>query len=101
VTSVPETQVVWWCEGCAEAVEASDLEPKYECGSCGSEYSRSMSADGDSHRCPDCNKFGSKVSEEACPNCGEDCQEQEMGLCAEHDQLYEIGGACPDCDVTP
>lgn len=61
------------CESCDEILEeGSAIEvPLYECGSCGTIFNRDNSADGDSHRCPDCNKFGSKVSDTSCSECQE------------------------------
>jgi DNA-directed RNA polymerase subunit RPC12/RpoP len=57
------------CLQCEKVGEDIEPEPLYECGSCGNEFSRSNSADGGSHRCPQCNKFGSKISDEGCPDC--------------------------------
>lgn len=62
------------CLNCEEVMDDSNVEednPLYECGSCGTVFSRFDSADGDSHRCPDCGKFGSKLGDIACPECGE------------------------------
>ena len=67
---------LWWCPDCDEGVvdqgEAPwDIDsPLYECV-CGTVYNRWYSADGESHRCPDCNKFGAKVADFACELCGE------------------------------
>ena len=43
--------------------------PLYECGSCGATYSLAGSADAESNRCPECNRFGRKLAELSCPAC--------------------------------
>lgn len=73
---------------CADCNTISD-EPGvavYECGACSIQFSRDNSADGYSHRCPDCNKFSALTDDEACAEC----------YCAEIDIInaYE----CPVCD---
>jgi DNA-directed RNA polymerase subunit RPC12/RpoP len=59
--------------------------PLYECGSCGTRFTRDNSADGVSHRCPDCNKFGSKVGDgEVCPQCEtEELDNRDVQRCVE------------------
>lgn len=60
------------CESCGEDFDDdSESEPLYECSGCGSRFTRPNSADGDSHRCADCSKFGAKISEVGCPSCGD------------------------------
>jgi DNA-directed RNA polymerase subunit RPC12/RpoP len=69
------------CTSCDWAAEDdADCEPKYECGSCGTEFLRSESSDGDSNRCPDCNKFGSKLYL-ACPECEDETQTMDIVHC--------------------
>jgi DNA-directed RNA polymerase subunit RPC12/RpoP len=67
--------IAWRCAGCdAEFTDADADQGQgalYECGECGSPFSRGNSADGDSNRCPECNHFGSKLAEFACPECNE------------------------------
>jgi DNA-directed RNA polymerase subunit RPC12/RpoP len=58
-----------------------DLDPRYECGSCGEEFNRSESADGDSNRCPSCNKFGAKIADADCPECGEGMERDIALIC--------------------
>lgn len=41
----------------------AETEPLYECGQCGTTFGKSGSADGESARCPDCNKFSSRIGE--------------------------------------
>ena len=76
------------CASCGFALgKDDDLDPKYECGSCGSEFTRSESADGDSHRCPYCNKFGAKTFDAACPECGEGMDPGLALVCPKCDEL--------------
>ena len=70
------TEGDWRCPGCGEVLTDDDLEPLYECQDCGTTFGRSDSADGDSHRCPDCNKFAARYGEthDGC-GCGEQVEE--------------------------
>lgn len=70
-----------YCEKCDEAKDEGDLTTKYECSSCGSEYTRENSADGDSNRCPDCNKFGALQHENVCDGCEEEVLEVDIVEC--------------------
>lgn len=67
--------IAWRCDGCeAEFTdEAADQGqgPLYECDDCGTRFTRDGSADGDGNRCSDCNKFGGKIADLACPDCGD------------------------------
>jgi predicted RNA-binding Zn-ribbon protein involved in translation (DUF1610 family) len=67
--------IAWRCAGCdAELTDAEtdqDQGALYECGSCGSSFSRANSADGESNRCAECGHFGAKLADLACPECGE------------------------------
>ena len=65
------------CDSCDEISPAGDdlLQTLYECGECGTRYTQDASADGDSNRCPDCNRFGARVGD-ACPACCEGEVEQ-------------------------
>ena len=71
----------FYCEKCGEVKDEGDLTTKYECSSCGSEYTRENSADGDSNRCPDCNKFGTLQHENACDSCEEEVLEVDVVEC--------------------
>lgn len=58
------------CTLCEELSYENEVgSPLYECGNCGEVFDALVKSD--SHRCPSCSKFGSKVSDEACPKCGE------------------------------
>jgi hypothetical protein len=65
----------WICNGCGALTDADagqEAGPLYECGSCGTRFTREGSADGEGHRCPDCGKFGAKLEDHCCPECDED-----------------------------
>lgn len=55
---------------CLECGHVSDEEgpPLYECCQI---FNRDGSADGESNRCPSCNKFGSKLADASCVQCEE------------------------------
>ena len=64
----------------------------YECGNCGTIFSRENSADGDSHRCPDCLKFASVLrADGGCPECQESELEDEtdVWVCTDCDETFE------------
>ncbi len=73
----------FYCKTCEEVRDEGDLTKKYECSSCGEEFTRENSADGDSNRCPQCNKFGAIQSENVCNDCEEECEETETQECGE------------------
>ena len=57
----------------------------YQCSDDGTCFTRTGSADGYTHRCPECNKFSAKISDHACANCEE----------AEADEVWVYD--CPVC----
>ncbi|MHC1767932.1 MAG: DNA N-6-adenine-methyltransferase [Verrucomicrobiia bacterium] len=60
------------CEACQSEFDTTDeCQTLYECMGCGSMFTKESSADGCSHRCSGCNRFGSKVSDSGCPACNE------------------------------
>ena len=65
--------IAWLCAACGSEFRHEDADEGqgglYECGSCGTTFSRAGSADGDSNRCPECGHFGAKRAELACPSC--------------------------------
>jgi rRNA maturation endonuclease Nob1 len=78
----------YWCTACDEEID--DPEPGYECASCGEQFVRSNSSDGESNRCPTCNKFGAKIADVVCPSCFEQVDEQEMASCPRCDSLTPV-----------
>src|SRR6266498_3785859 len=76
----------WMCEDCEESFEYAPESPLYECAECGVRFTHEGSADGDSHRCPECNKFAAKIADFGCPQCGD-------GEVEPFD-----GHQCPGCD---
>ena len=86
VESKIETVQVYKCMECEEISEDAG-DQLYECGNCGIMFIRGNSADGASHRCPDCNKFSSKVADRSCVDC-------------EEGEVEEITGyKCPSCET--
>lgn len=75
----PDTPEHWWTE------EDDVHEPLYECEDHGV-FSRRQTEQGN-HQCPECNKFGAKISEYSCP---EECEEEMESLVA-----YQIDGEGP------
>ena len=66
----PDTEL--YCSSCDKVVAEKDVSdvPRYECGDCGDTFSREEPSDGDSNRCPNCNKFAAKSDDDA-RYCGE------------------------------
>lgn len=71
----------FYCKECEEVKEEDELQPKYNCGSCGEEFTRENSADGDSNRCPSCNKFGAIECDNACDSCENEVEEVDVIEC--------------------
>jgi hypothetical protein len=67
--------IAWRCDGCEAEFTDEDADqgqgPLYECGECGTKFTRDGSVDGSGNRCPDCNRFGGKVADLACSECGD------------------------------
>lgn len=77
---MPSEVSVYVCQECGEESDDFLEEPLYECGSCGTVFTRSNSADGDSHRCPDCGKMSSRISQHSegvCEQCEQGVVEEE------------------------
>ena len=72
MASDPPVKQVFECEDCLARLD-DNQEPVtiYECEQCSTRFTEEGSADGCSNRCPGCNKFASKFSDNGCPNCGE------------------------------
>ena len=59
------------CDSCeAEFDDDGEAVTLYECNDCGTRFTRETSAN-DNHSCPNCYKFGSKVTDCGCPECNE------------------------------
>lgn len=64
VRVIVEAEEVEVCPGC-DTVNEGDKLALYECGDCGTTFTRDNSADGSSNRCPDCNKFAASTGNSA------------------------------------
>lgn len=88
------------CESCAGIAAAREEEPLYECSDCGNYFLHSDSADGDSHRCPNDNKFARKVADSACSLCqageADEIEVLKCDVCGEYVEDLEIT-ECPRC----
>lgn len=62
---VAETITAYKCLKYDAISEETSKEPLYECFNCGTKFNRANSAEGESHRCPTCGKFGSKLSDDS------------------------------------
>ena len=87
----------WMCTECGLVTDAPSEEPAYECGACGETFTRENSADGDSHRCPHCNRFAGKLHDNAYRDCDgetEEVQAFECSECAQFHAVDEVPGEC-------
>lgn len=92
-----ETSKAYKCDECGEIFEEVG-DKLYECGDCGTKFTRDNSADGMSHRCPDCNKFSAIFSDESCVECEEgDVEEITAYKCPSCDALHEDEDEARDC----
>ena len=69
----------------------ANAEPVYECGACGQTFTQSDTENGD-NRCPDCNKFASKMDPDewfACSDCG---------MANEGEEVHVITCVCCDTE---
>lgn len=70
------------CSSCEWAsTDDDELEKSYECGNCGTQFRHSESMDGESTRCPDCNRFSAVLYEATCPECGEEANAMSVADC--------------------
>lgn len=76
---------VYNCDGCDTVYGDGDdgLEPVYECNSCGEVFTRSNSNNGNNHQCPQCLKFGAKLSDHGCTNCNQETEMMDGVVCDE------------------
>jgi hypothetical protein len=85
------------CPSCDATFEPSELLPCYECGDCGTVFTKDDSADGCSHTCPDCHKFAAKSEQMACPECSDTTEEDQY----ENVQVWASNGAEMDAGEVP
>lgn len=98
---VPSCQA-WQCEECQELTDEPDPSPLYECGDCGAVFSRDDSADGCSNRCPECNKFGCRVGDNSCPECGSGPMREVTAYeCPECGEVYGAREDAISCCAPP
>jgi transposase len=97
-TTLPEYETVkaLQCQGCEKIFDESESGGRlYECNECGN--FRQDETDNQNHQCPNCHKFGHKVSEHTCPDgCSDEVEEIEAivdpeggELLADEDALAE------------
>lgn len=73
----------WWTEE-----NLPETEALYECGNCGSVFSKS-NGEGKGNRCPDCGKFAAKSDLPACPDCEMGGLEEEQAyVCEECEEMF-------------
>ena len=99
----PEQVAAYVCEECDKIIPVDQTGPAlYECGNCGAVFNRDNSADGDSHRCPDCGKFSGKIEDESCDECtGGAISEADAWECPECETLYATEDAARECCPDP
>ncbi len=98
-TTTLEAVRAYKCTDCGDIAAEASEEVLYDCGNDGP-FIRSNSADGDSNRCPECNKFGAKVADEACGSCqAAGVEEIDAYHCTGCGAYFEEpdDDECPDC----
>lgn len=86
------------CPGCDKLFDPADAVPVYECGTCGTTFGRYESSDGDSNRCPDCNRFGAKLHD-GCPDgCADEPEDVDVDVCTKC-ELTATDCECDDEEV--
>jgi len=80
-----ETVTKFKCTSCEQFFDEEELVTMYQCNNCGTVFSKDNSADGVSHRCPDCNKFAAKLHDHGCPDGCEVEEECDEVQAAEND----------------
>lgn len=83
----------FWCNSCERIIDEDDATVIYECNNCGETFSREESYDGFSHKCPNCGRFGSVLTENACPDCYEELEEVEVVECEKCREVFRLSDA--------
>lgn len=92
-----EVEDVQVCSGCKAVLEEGDIEPVYECGDCGEEFTKDDSPNGN-NQCPQCNKFAARKEDDGKSSCcGDDVVGAFQAENDEGDTLILDG----DCEVVP
>lgn len=88
----------WECPECSKGYRGTALVEVYECGECGETFN----AEEGGNRCERCNRFGSKVTDDGCPECSVECELVEEGEAAvDPDGASEEPEDRPDPEPTP
>ena len=95
--AVAETIEAWKCLDCGAITQERYDVPRYECNNDGTIFARDSSADGGSHRCPECNKFASKLADESCEDCEGEVEAFQAVDCQHCDELHEDGDIPLEC----
>lgn len=83
---ISEAQQGFHCEACDEYSDVEGDDPLYECSAGDGVFNGQ-----DGNRCPQCNKFGSRVGQ-ACANCGEGPLEEEQVFHCTIDDAFYLDG---------
>lgn len=95
---MPDVEEVKCCPDCDEPLEDDNTEPRYECQQCGTTFGKSNSADSESSRCPDCNKFSSRAGETH-EGCDADVADAETKYrCADCSEVYDEKEEAEKCE---
>jgi len=66
------------CQSCDHTQTDEPESPLYECCTT---YDRANSNDGESNRCPECNKFGARIADYACDECHGEMEATTLYVC--------------------
>jgi len=89
-------EIVDVCNNCGEVPE--EFEPYYKCNECGESFIKSNSFRGISNRCPSCNLFGEKISDNGCTSCQSGYTEPQIKYrCVECDLISDLESESKNC----
>lgn len=95
-----EKQIIECCPECLKTVaeledEQGELDTLYECGNCGDIFAKS---EVEGHKCEQCGKFASKMTDRGCTECKKEVEEDiETWLCKECGTRYNEPGEAYKC----